>query len=114
MAFTPEQQAEIDAEVLRLVGASELAAKGAIDAMNLQQANSLALQVSNQQAQKELQESQNAHALDIQTKQAKLAAIQLAQNTLIANRNNQPVDAREVTADDIAAYAATLMNYINS
>lgn len=73
---------------------------------------------SDQQAQVDIQlavESvRHNNQLVLQAKQAKLEAIRLAKETLIENRRNQPVDAREVTAADITAYAATLVNYINS
>ena len=114
MEFTPEQLTAISIQVEKRIGELTAASQAASSAMDAQYRNSLSLQLSNQQAQKEIQDSQNSHALEIQSKQAKLAAIQLAQSTLISNRNNQPIEAREVSADDIAVYAATLMNYINS
>jgi hypothetical protein len=49
----------------------------------------------------------------IQERQTRLEAVRLAQQTLIENRRNQPVDAREVTAADITAYANSLVSYIN-
>jgi len=71
-----------------------------------------------QQAQVDIQlaveNARNANQTAMQAKQAKLEAVRLAKETLIENRRNQPVDAREVTAADITAYATTLVNYINS
>jgi hypothetical protein len=71
-----------------------------------------------QQAQVDIQlaveNARNASQLAIVMKQAKLEAVRVAQQTLIENRRNQPVDAREVTAEDITAYATTLVNYINN
>lgn len=52
--------------------------------------------------------------MQAEARRAKLEAVRLAKETLIENRRNQPVDAREVTAADITAYATTLVNYINS
>jgi hypothetical protein len=70
-----------------------------------------------QQAQVDIQlaveNARNNNQIAITTKQAKLEAVRIAQQTLIENRRNQPVDAREVTAADITAYATTLMNYVN-
>jgi hypothetical protein len=108
MAFTPEQQAEIDKQVALIANAQ----KTQFEYMDKQQALSLELQVSNQQAQAKLQAEQSANALELQARQARLAAVQLAQNTLIANRNNQPVDAREIVASDITNYAETIVSYI--
>lgn len=71
-----------------------------------------------QQAQVDIQlaveNARNANQVAMQARQAKLEAVRLAKETLIENRRNQPVDAREVTAADITAYATTLVNYINS
>jgi hypothetical protein len=60
-----------------------------------------------------IEADRHAKQVEIQAKQTKLEAVRLAQQTLIENRRNQPVDAREVTAADIAAYANTLVSYIN-
>jgi hypothetical protein len=71
-----------------------------------------------QQAQADIQiaveNARHASQMEFQAKQAKLEAVRIAQQTLIENRRNQPVDAREVTATDITAYATTLVNYVNS
>lgn len=67
-----------------------------------------------QQFHLDLENARNAHQMAMQDKQAKLEAVRIAQQTLIENRRNQPVDTREVTAADITAYAATLVNYVNN
>jgi hypothetical protein len=108
MDFTLEQQAAIDAEVQRIASAQQIQ----FDYMEKQQALSLALQVSNQEAQSKLQAEQHANTMEMQARQARLSAIQIAQTTLIANRNNQPVDAREIAATDITGYAETIVSYI--
>jgi len=135
MDFTTEQQAAIDAEVAKRITELQLAQQNQLAFMAQQHANSLEIQVSNQNAaaalqsaqaaaqaalqasqstsQVEIQAAQAAAALALQSKQAKLAAVQLAQSTLIANRNNQPVDAREISAADITAYAESLVAYVN-
>lgn len=56
----------------------------------------------------------HSNQMAMQAKQAKLEAVRLAKETLIENRRNQPIDAREVTAAEITAYAATLVDYVNS
>jgi hypothetical protein len=70
-----------------------------------------------QQAQVDLQNAMDTprreHEMAMESRRAKLEAIRLAKETLIENRRNQPVDAREVTAADITAYANTLVGYIN-
>lgn len=59
-----------------------------------------------QQAQVDYQ-----HAVD--ERRNRLEAVRLAQQTLIENRRNMPVDQREIAAADITAYANTLIAYIN-
>jgi hypothetical protein len=49
----------------------------------------------------------------LQAQQAKLEAVRIAQQTLLENRRNKPVEEREVTAADITNYASTLTSYIN-
>lgn len=49
----------------------------------------------------------------LQAQQAKLEAVRIAQQTLLENRRNKPVDEREVTATDITNYASALTSYIN-
>jgi hypothetical protein len=91
MSFTAEQQAAIDAEVTKQVAAIQ----------------------ASQQSYAAVMAQQHANSLEVQAKQTRLSAIQLAQSTLIANRNNLPVDAREVSAADITAYAESLVAYVN-
>jgi hypothetical protein len=56
----------------------------------------------------------HANQMALQAKQAKLEAIRLAKETLIENARSKPVDAREVTAADITAFAASLELHINA
>lgn len=60
-----------------------------------------------------IESDRHTKQLEQQAKQAKLEAIRIAQQTLIENRRNQPVDQREITAAEITAFAATLVNYVN-
>lgn len=48
------------------------------------------------------------------TRQSKLEAVRLAKETLIENARSKSVDERSVTAEDIVAYAQTLVNYVQS
>jgi len=108
MSFTVEQQAAIDMEV-----AKQVASQTQMAVMAQQHANSIELQTAGQTAQATLQAAQIAAQAELQSKQVRLSAVQLAQSTLIANRNNQPVDAREVLASDITAYAESIVSYVN-
>ena len=113
MAFTPEQQTEIDIEVAKRISLLQATHDLQIAYANQQHANTMELQVSSQQAAASLQAAQNATNLEIQAKQAKLSAVQLAQNTLIANRSNQPAETRELSVQDITNFAEQLATYIN-
>lgn len=101
MALTAEQQAQADIQI-------------AVE--NARHANMLALEqlriTANAENNKAQADAQVA-AANLAAKHIKLDAIRLAQQTLIENRRNQPVDAREVTAADITAYATALVNYVN-
>ena len=64
-------------------------------------------------AQLAMEKDRHAHELAMESRRIKLETVRLAQQTLVENRRNQPVDAREVSAADITAYANTLVAYIN-
>jgi len=113
MDFTPEQQAAINAEVARRVASDAEMIARQRDTQALMHQNQLELQTSSQQAQLQLQTELLANQRAIQDKQTKLAAIQLAQNTLISNRSNQPVETREITIQDITSFADQLSSYVN-
>ena len=88
MALTTDQQSQIDFAVA------------------MQQATS-----ANTIAQ---DEARRAHELAVQAKQAKLEAVRLAQQTLVENARSKSVDALEIAATDITAFAETLTSYINA
>ena len=48
------------------------------------------------------------------TAQTKLDATRLAQQTLIENARSKPVDEREITPADIAAFATALITAMNA
>jgi hypothetical protein len=69
-----------------------------------------------QQAQVELSEmleaSRFAHQLEVQNAVARLDAVRLAKETLIENARNKPVSERDISPEDITAFANTLVAYI--
>lgn len=67
-----------------------------------------------QQFQMDLEAARSANQMALQAKQAKLEAVRLAKETLIENARSKPVDARDVTAADITAFAAVLEAHINA
>ena len=71
-----------------------------------------------QQAQVDIQlaleNARHANNMAQQAKQAKLEAIRLAKETLIENARSKPVDARDVTAADITAFAQALVAYVDA
>ena len=99
MALTPEQQAEIEMQEAREAGrrAHEQAMEAA------RQANALAV----------IQAQTAAQAAAV-TKQARLEAVRMAKETLIENARSKPVDARDVSAADITAFAQALVNYVDA
>jgi hypothetical protein len=71
-----------------------------------------------QQAQVDLQEameaSRRAHEIVMDKRRARLEAVRLAKETLIENARSKPVDARDVSAADITAFAAALEAHIDA
>ena len=58
--------------------------------------------------------TRHVNQMALQTKQAKLEAVRLAQQTLIENARSKAVDSRDVAAADIVAFAGTLVAYIDA
>jgi hypothetical protein len=56
----------------------------------------------------------HANQMEYQTRMNKLETIRLAKETLIENARSKPVDARDVSAADITAFADSLMASINA
>jgi hypothetical protein len=50
----------------------------------------------------------------VEVKRARLEAVRLAKETLIENARSKSVDARDVTAADITAFASALNAYIDA
>jgi len=71
-----------------------------------------------QQAQVDMQlaveNARHANQMAAESKRAKLEAVRLAKETLIENARSKPVDARDVTAADITAFAQTLVAYVDA
>ena len=71
-----------------------------------------------QQAQIDIQlaveNARNAAQAAMEAKRAKLEAVRMAKETLIENARNKPVDSRDVTAADIAAFAQVLVAYVDA
>ena len=88
MALTAEQQAQIDAQTALQT-----------EFENLRHTNLLALEDKR---------------LQVESQRAKVELVRLAQQTLIANSNNQPVSDRQISAADITVFAETLVSYVNA
>jgi hypothetical protein len=55
----------------------------------------------------------NANAAET-AKARKLQCLNIAQNVLLENKRNLPVDQRQITTDEIVAFAAALEAHINA
>lgn len=69
---------------------------------------------ADQQFQMDLEAARYANQAAAQAKQVKLEAVRLAKETLLENARSKPADARDITAADITAFAATLEAHINA
>lgn len=106
MALTPELQAQLEFQtaIQQLNATRELEIRAHEKEMEaLRHANNSATAKSNADSQ-----------AAIVAKQTKIEAIRIAQQTLVENRRNQPVDSREITAADIQAFAQSIIAYVNS
>lgn len=61
-----------------------------------------------------MENNRHANQMALQAKQAKLEAVRLAKEVLIENARSKAVDARDVAAADITAFAGTLVAYIDA
>ena len=88
MAFTDEQQAQVDIQV--------------------------AIETARAANQTAAETTRAANQATTDAKRAKLEAVRLAKETLIENRRSLPADQREVSAADITTFADTLAAYVNT
>jgi hypothetical protein len=88
MAFTPEQQSELD------YMAAAAAAQQSFAASN--------------------ETARQAHELAMETKRARIELLRMARETLIENARSKPVAERDVSTEDITAFADTLAAYVNA
>lgn len=58
--------------------------------------------------------ARQARLMETEIFRAKMEVIRLAKEILLENHRNLPVGDREVTAEAITAYAATLIDFVNS
>ena len=73
-----------------------------------------ALQLSEIEYTQTLDLARNASVVASQKKNHKLELIRLARDVLLENARSKPVDARDVSAEDIIAFADTLVVYIDA
>lgn len=99
MALTTEQQAQVDLQT----ALGDAAMQQQITLENLRQ--------TNQQASQSAQAAAQAVA---QAKQVKMEAVRIAQQTLVENARSKAIDARDISAADITAFASELVAYINA
>lgn len=60
-----------------------------------------------------LDKARNATVDATQKKNHKLELVRLARDVLIENARSKPADSRDVSAEDIIAFADTLVDYID-
>ena len=77
----------------------------------------LELQTAIEAARVELNKEQTAASLAANVAErraaARLEAVRLATNTLVTNRSTRPVSEREITPEEINAFAETIVQYID-
>jgi hypothetical protein len=58
--------------------------------------------------------ARNASVVATQKKNHKLELVRLARDVLIENARSKPADSRDVSAEDIIAFADTLVDYVDA
>jgi hypothetical protein len=61
-----------------------------------------------------IEATRHQNQMSVQRKQAKLEAVRLAKEVLIENARSKALDARDVSAEDITTFAATLTAYVDA
>lgn len=97
--FTAEQQEAINLEVAR------------ITADRNYQAN---VELARREHESNMETSRLENTLTLELRRAKLESVRLAKETLLENSKSKAVDERDVDANSIVSFAATLVNYVNS
>ena len=87
-------------------------------ALSTDQQATVEMQIAVQTTMEQLRH-QNSMALEIkraetEKQRVKMETVRIAKDMLVENARSKPVDAREVTAADITAFAATLEAHINA
>ena len=67
-----------------------------------------------QQFQLDLENVRASNSVELETRRVKIETLRMARDVLIENNRSKPVDAREVTSQDIIAYATALAAYCAS
>ena len=98
MALTAEQQAEIQLEIDKQ--------KFRLDA---EITAGIAAKEAQRDAARRLQGSQD---IANEQRRNKMELVRLAKEVLIENNRSKPVDSRDLSADDITAYAQSLLIYV--
>jgi hypothetical protein len=63
------------------------------------------------QHQQETEANRRTHEIEMDNKRTRLEFIRMAKETLIENARNKPASEAIVTAEEITAFANTLINY---
>jgi len=95
MALTAEQQAEIQLE---------------IDKNKFRLEAELAAGIVAREAEREI--ARRAQEIAIEQKRNKMELVRLSKEVLVENNRSKPVDSRDISADDITAFAQSLINYV--
>lgn len=64
--------------------------------------------------QKAEEERRQAYEIVVELRRIKLESVRLAKETLIENARSKPVDNRDVTAEEIATFAQSLVAYVDA
>jgi hypothetical protein len=86
-------------------------------AMTDEQQSQLEFAIATQKAQAEViaaaEADRREYEVAAEQRRIRLEMVRTARETLIENKRNLPVSERQITEDEVIAYAETLINFIN-
>jgi hypothetical protein len=78
-------------------------------ALTAEQISSLEVQL---EGQKVMRAIEHANSIELEERRSRLEAVRLAKEVLAENYRNKPVGERELTHDDITAFANNIVTYV--
>ena len=77
--------------------------------LSAEQLSSLEVQL---EGQKVMRAIEHANSIELEDRRSRLEAVRLAKDVLVENYRNKPVSERELSHEDITAFASNIVTYV--